>query len=380
MKIEYVQLGKYIKEYNSRNKKLQCKDVYSVTNTQGFVSSNEYFNKEVYSKNLSNYKFVCRNMIAYNPSRVNVGSLAVQNKLDLVIVSPLYIVFEIVKNTFIPEFVSLFLHSCYGLAQIDNLTSGSVRDSLKYSALEKIKLPIYDIDKQEKIISNISYVDKLIYKCNKQLTLLDELTKSRFIEMFGIESEFDKWSCCAVSDVADVCVGVVIKPTQYYVDKGIPAFRSLNIGKMCVNDSDWVYFTDEGHQKNKKSVVHKNDVLVVRSGAPGTACVVTEKYDGYNAVDIIIVHPDNEKVNSVFLAAFTNMPHGMNQIREKTGGAAQQHFNVGGYKSMRIIMPPINLQNQFADFVTQTDKSKYCQEKCFKFLRYLAKNMRQELL
>ena len=81
-------------------------------------------------------------------------------------------------------------------------------------------------------------------------------------------------------EVADVCVGVVIKPTQYYADKGIPAFRSLNIGKMQVKDNDWVYFTEEGHQKNQKSIIHKNDVLVVRSGAPGTACVATEKYDG----------------------------------------------------------------------------------------------------
>ena len=176
--------------------------------------------------------------------------------------------------------------------------------------------------------------------------------------MFGNETEFDKWPYCTVGDVADVCVGVVIKPTQYYADKGIPAFRSLNIGEMYVKDSDWVYFTEEGHQKNQKSVVHKNDVLVVRSGAPGTACVATEKYDGYNAVDIIIAHPDNSKVNSTFLAAFTNMPHGVNQIRERTGGAAQQHFNVGGYKAMRLIMPSIELQNQFAAFVAQIDKSK----------------------
>ena len=142
-----------------------------------------------------------------------------------------------------------------------------------------------------------------------------------------------------------------------------------------MKDADWVYFTEEGHQKNQKSVIHKNDVLVVRSGAPGTACVATEKYDGYNAVDIIITHPDNSKINSVFLAAYTNMPHGMIQIREKTGGAAQQHFNVGGYKAMRLIMPPINLQNQFATFVEQTDKSKYCILATLIILRFVRKTI-----
>ena len=69
-------------------------------------------------------------------------------------------------------------------------------------------------------------------------------------------------------------------------------------------------------------------------------------------------HAFEGKSFPVFLAEFTNMPHGMNQIRERTGGAAQQHFNVGGYKALRCIMPPIELQNQFATFVAQTDKSK----------------------
>ena len=213
---------------------------------------------------------------------------------------------------------------------------------------------------------------------HKELDEFNNLVKSRFIELFGAETELDKWYCGTVSDVADVCVGVVIKPTQYYTNKGVPAFRSLNIGEMCVKDADWVYFTEEGHRKNQKSVVRKNDVLVVRSGAPGTACVATEKYDGYNAVDIIIVHPDNDKVNSVFLAAFTNMPHGMNQIRAKTGGAAQQHFNVRGYKAMRLILPPIELQQQFATFVEQTDKSKLAVQKGLQELEILKKSLMQQ--
>ena len=171
---------------------------------------------------------------------------------------------------------------------------------------------------------------------------------------------------------------MVIKPTQYYSENGIPAFRSLNIGAMKVKDSDWVYFTEEGHKKNQKSVVRTNDVLVVRSGAPGTACVATEKYDGYNAVDIIIAHPDQDKVNSVFLAAFTNMPHGMNLIKGGMGGAAQQHFNVGGYKAMTLIMPPMELQQQFAAFVAEVDKSKLAVQQGLQKLEILKKSLMQQ--
>ena len=177
--------------------------------------------------------------------------------------------------------------------------------------------------------------------------------------MFGTEKDFNKWPCCKVQDIANVLVGVVIKPTQYYCEQGVPTFRSLNVGELYVNDSDWVYFTDEGNTKNKKSILKENDVLVVRSGAPGKSCVITKKYEGYNAVDVIIAHPNLEKINPVFLSMFTNMPHGMNQIKAKTGGAAQQHFNVGGYNSLNIILPPLKLQNDFATFVQQIDKSKF---------------------
>ena len=68
----------------------------------------------------------------------------------------------------------------------------------------------------------------------------------------------------------------------------------------------------------------------------------------------------------------------MNQIRERTGGAAQQHFNVGGYKAMRLIMPSIELQNQFAAFVAQVDKSKLTIQKCLDELETLNKALMQK--
>ena len=250
--------------------------------------------------------------------------------------------------------------------------------TLNKATLSDVEIEVCSIEHQQAIVDVLNKTMAIIEGRKSELNLLNDLIKARFVELFGDETEFGKWSCCTIGDVADICVGVVIKPTQYYTDKGVPAFRSLNIGEMRVKDTDWVYFTEEGHQKNQKSIIRKNDVLVVRSGAPGTACVVTEKYDGYNAVDIIIAHPDNRKVDSVFLAAFTNMPHGMNQIRAKTGGAAQQHFNVSGYKAVSLIMPPMTLQEQFAAFVAQTDKSKVAVQKALEKTQLLFDSLMQE--
>ena len=276
------------------------------------------------------------------------------------------------------RFLYHYLNSTYFQNFILSVGSRAAQAGFNKDDLSDAQIPSLSLEEQKDIVIQLDKISELIALRKEQLAKLDQLVKSRFIELFGTEAELDRWPCCTIGDVADVCVGVVIKPTQYYTDKGIPAFRSLNVGEMRVKDSDWVYFTEEGHRKNQKSVVRKNDVLVVRSGAPGTACVATEKYEGYNAVDIIIAHPDNSKVNSVFLAAYTNMPHGMTQIREKTGGAAQQHFNVGGYKAMRLIRPPMELQEQFAAFVEQTDKSKLAIQQSLDKLETLKKSLMQE--
>ena len=257
-------------------------------------------------------------------------------------------------------------------------STGSTFKAVNRKVLEELEIPVYSLVEQEQIVAKLQLTDRLIAAHKQQLLKLDELVKSQFVEMFGEPSQTSRWPSCQIGDIADVCVGVVIKPTQYYANTGVPAFRSLNIGEMHVKDEDWVYFTDEGQEKNQKSIIRENDVLVVRSGAPGTACVASKKYAGFNAVDIIIAHPDETKINSIFLAAFTNMPHGKRQIQVKIGGAAQQHFNVGGYRSLQIILPPIEKQKAFADLFIHTDKSKFAIRQSLEQLNLLKSSLMQK--
>lgn len=244
---------------------------------------------------------------------------------------------------------------------IESHSKGVAQKGIYLKEVAGIDLPVHPKAMQEKITNRL---DKLafIIKCRQQeLQKLDDLVRARFVELFGDENNSKNWSIVHIEDVADVQVGVVIKPSQYYTDEsnGIKAFRSLNVGAGFIKDSDWVYFTAEGHQKNSKSILRENDLLIVRSGAPGTACVVTEDYVGCNAIDIIIAHPDCEKVNPYYLCTFTNMPHGKKQIVEGTGGAAQQHFNVGKYNKLQLMLPPKELQDKFVEFINQIAKSKF---------------------
>ena len=251
-------------------------------------------------------------------------------------------------------------------SKVGNITKKSVNQaSFAVKDLKQIKIEVPSLSEQDQIVKVLDKLQNLIKMRKDELSALDDLIKARFVELFGNENNSLNWDIVNVEEVADVQVGVVIKPSQYYTEKenGVPAFRSLNIGEGVIKDTDWVYFTNEGHEKNSKSILKENDLLIVRSGAPGTACVVTKEYEGYNAIDIIIAHPDCSKVNPYYLCTYTNMPHGKKQIQEGTGGAAQQHFNVGKYNQLKLMLPPMERQNEFVDFVIQTNKSKVTPQK-----------------
>ncbi|MBR1761626.1 MAG: restriction endonuclease subunit S [Schwartzia sp.] len=248
----------------------------------------------------------------------------------------------------------------------------------KLNAIE-IRLPPFEQQRAE--ADRLDAINNSIALCEKILLKTDSLVKSRFIEMFGEPNEMDKWPCYKIEDIADVTVGLVIKPTRFYTEdaeNGIKAFRSLNVREMHVNDSDWVYFSEEGNEQNKKSQLQKGDVLVVRSGYPGTSCVVTDEYVGCNAIDIMIARPKQDKINPYYLCAFNNFPHGMNQIRHGTGGAAQKHFDVGAYNKVTIPVPPMELQDSFVEFMQLADKSKLTIQKSIEALQTLKAKLMQE--
>lgn len=178
--------------------------------------------------------------------------------------------------------------------------------------------------------------------------------------MFGGPEVFEA-APNTVKDVAKLRVGIVIKPSRFYAaaGTGTPAFRSLNIGPMRVQNSDWIEFTDEAMRANTRTVAHEGDVLIVRSGYPGTSCVVTAEFAGRNVVDLIIATPDRDKVLPEYLCAYLNCPPGKSQIERMQHGVAQQHFNVGMCEKLRLRIPPLSHQKEFADFAAQVDKSKF---------------------
>ena len=282
------------------------------------------------------------------------------------------------KTKVSPEFIFWLLKGKN--AELNSKGTGSTFKAIGRKVLEETKVPDIPLEKQLEYSEILEKIYAIIQHRKSELQMLDDLIKARFVEMFGDETNPLGWDVVNVEDVATVQVGVVIKPAQYYTDatNGVRAFRSLNIGPMNIKDNDWVYFSEEGNSKNAKSILKENDLLIVRSGAPGTACVVTKQYAGCNAIDIIIAHPDMNKVNPNYLCAYTNFPHGKRQIDEGTGGAAQQHFNVGKYNKLQLMLPPIEKQDEFVLFLEQVTKSKVAVQKALDEAQLLFDSLMQQ--
>ena len=256
---------------------------------------------------------------------------------------------------------------------------GSTNFFINWSTLAEYEFELPSVEEQNRVATLAWAAHRLKKEYHKLIEATDDLVKSQFIEMFG-GPESVSGSGVTISDVADVQVGIVIKPTRYYAEgaNGIKAFRSLNIGPMSIKDDDWVYFTEEAMKETQRTEAHAGDVLVVRSGNPGTSCVVPPEYDGCNVVDLIIAHPKTSKILPEYLCAFTNMPHGKNQIDSQQRGVAQKHFNVGMYNDLKLILPSIEEQRQFVSFLKQSDKSKFELQQAVEKVDNLIKSLIQQ--
>ena len=167
----YKKLKPFIVEKSERNTNQTYTNVLSVTNNRGFINQAEQFDREVASDNTANYKLVHRGQFAYNPSRVNVGSLDLLQTYDLGILSPMYIVFE-TRQTMDPKFLFYQLKSGWFVGHIPMYVQGSVRDSLSFDGLENMRFWIPSLPEQKAIAEVLTTADNEIATHRKKLDAL----------------------------------------------------------------------------------------------------------------------------------------------------------------------------------------------------------------
>ena len=243
------------------------------------------------------------------------------------------------------------------LKAIEDKTPFVTVKHLSTKSIENIEIKLPSLEKQKKISEVLDKAQSLIDKKREQIELLDELVKSRFVEMFGDPVNNPK--SFEILTIGDLTTDVKYGTSKSSSDGGkYPYLRMNNItydGKLDLNDLKYIDIDDN---ELEKYIVKKGDVLFNRTNSIeliGKTCVFELDEPMIIAGYIIRVRLKNN-ILPIYLSTFLNSSYGKTLLRGMAKGAVNQaNINAQELKSIKVHVPPIELQNEFAEFVTKTD-------------------------
>ena len=369
-----VPLRKFVKEYSVRNKANEDIPVYSVTNSQGFCT--EYFGKEVASHDKTTYKIVPRGYFAYNPSRINVGSVDWQRCEERVIVSPLYTVFS-VSDEIDCQYLYYFLRSDFGKQMIKARASGSVRDNLKLEMLKEMTIPDISKEEQRFCAQILDRLQKLIQLRKQELQKLDDLIKARFIEMFGdpFVNEMN-WPKLKIAQAVTVEPqnGMYKPQTDYVTDgTGVPILRIDGFYDGEVTDWTTLKRLNCPDKDIEKYLLLEDDFVINRVNSIeylGKCAHISNMSEPtvYES-NMMRMHFDQARFNPVYITRLLCTQYMYDQIINHAKKAVNQaSINQKDVLDFDVYQPPKELQDEFADFIKQVNKSKLLKERQVGFI------------
>ena len=257
------------------------------------------------------------------------------------------------------EYLYFFLLSIKN--RVKNDSRGVAQNNINLTYLKNIEVPIVENSIQQEICNNLTKINQIITLRNQQLIELSNLVKSRFNEMFGdpVFNEM-RWRRCKLKDISveklaygSGASAIDFSGLRYIRITDIDECGNLKIDKKSPSHYDEKYLLNTG------------DILFARSGATvgKTFLYSKEKYGPAQYAGYLIrLIPNLSLVNPVFVYHFTNTKFYNDFITKVQNTVAQPNINAKQYGELDFILPPLSLQNEFADFVAQVDKSQFaCQ-------------------
>lgn len=244
--------------------------------------------------------------------------------------------------------------------------------------LKEVNIPLYSLDKQSKIVDDLDRVSYLIEIRKQQLQKLDELVKSRFIELFGdtILNPFG-WEKDLLGTVCDVRDGTHDSP-QYY-ETGYPLVTSKNVtgGKIDLTDCSLICEADF-NKINERSKVDVGNIIMPMIGTVGNPVIVDIEPNFAIKNVALIKFKNNSRVLNIYVRALLRADYFDDAVLSKVRGGTQKFISLGDIRKLEILVPPMELQQQFSTFVEQADKSKFAVQKSLDKLETLKKALMQK--
>ena len=268
-----------------------------------------------------------------------------------------------------------YKYSYYALLNVKIPDTGYNRH---FKWLKESEIPLPSLEEQKAIAEKLDKVSGLIEKRKTQLEKLDLLIKSRFIELFG-DTVINPlgWDKKELGKVCDVRDGTHDSP-QYY-ETGFPLVTSKNVTSGKIDLTDCSLICEKDYQKiNERSKVDKGDILMPMIGTVGNPVIVDiEPIFAIKNVSLIKFVKDSQVLN-IYIQALLKSDYFDDAVLSKVRGGTQKFISLGDIRKLEILVPPIKLQEQFAIFVKQVDKSKFEIQKSLEKLEILKKSLMQQ--
>ena len=367
-----VKLKKLLKEVSERNNGQKVERVLSVTNSQGFVNQDEYFEGTVHSADISNYKIVRKNQFAYNPSRVNVGSIDILKNYEEGALSPMYVIFEVDKDKLLPEYFKYYFQTNRFYENVKNNTQGSVRNSLSFKSLADFDYLLPPIKEQEKIVEILKTIDSIIEKYENLLEEKNKFIKSQFVKILK-DKNIKKYS---LNEIAQYWNGLTYSPSNVK-ENGMIVLRSSNIKNSKLNFEDIIRVDCDVKEKN---IVEENDILMCsRNGSSnlvGKVALIRDLNETmcFGAFMMII----RSKYYKFLYYYFQNSLFRKNISLETTTQINQ--ITVSMLDKIEVPIPPKECIDKFNVIEELIDKQRFLLERQKQNYQKLKKGLMQQLL
>ena len=257
-------------------------------------------------------------------------------------------------------------------------SQGVAQKNMSTEWLKEYPIPSFSMDKQMEIASFFDKIDDLIAHRKEQVRNMDQAVKSRFIELFGDPKQNPKGYPVKEFDEISVLITDGEHATPRRTDKGIYLLSARNILNHALQLDDVDYIDEEEYTRIARRVVPQaGDVLISCSGSIGRCCVVPEELRFQMVRSAALIRFD-DTINPVFAEWLITSDELQRQISMSATQSSQANLFQGKIRKLRGYVPPMELQEQFAAFVEQTDKSKFYIVQMQILLRLLIRAIQQK--
>ena len=373
---EWVRLGELISKAKSKRCGSEIYPVLSMTMHDGIVEQADRFKKKIASRDTSSYKVVEPGQLVVG-FPIDEGVIYVQNYPYPGIMSPAYNVWDINGDLIDPAYLELVLHGPKSMAYYADKMRGTTarRRSLTADNLCAMRVPLPSLERQRRVVHLFNTVKDGMAIAGRVVEALDQLVKSRFAEMFENDSLVER------AQLKDICSLITDGTHQSprFQGEGIPFLFVSNIADNKISYETTKFISKEDYEALiARTPIEVGDVLMSAVGSFGHPAIVKDERPFCFQRHIAYLKPIRERVNSSFLHAALLSEESQQYMDKAAKGAAQSTVTLRSFKDLAVPLPPLALQQEFADFAAEVDKSRFIVQQQIEKLQMLYDSLAQE--